>query len=182
MEVIFHGLNRNYYSYEEELYTATFPVAWAETHEPKTGPKECNNCRTYGSWNGVFIGYCSDCAEYIYEGGRGCGFKSYGEENIKTNKTKDWIRAYDTYLYGINLDDIGDTDFCDSRLLVEYYGKKEYYDEVEDDSEEKKINENIEDIEEMDEEEDDWDDFDYGFYEDRTGTYGSSCDGGYNSY
>jgi hypothetical protein len=120
LEVVYGGNKRQYYVYDGELYTKQFPISWAETHELGTGPKECLNCDTYGTWNGVFIGYCGNCAQYVYEGGRGCGFIGWGEEGVKKEGEEDWIRAFDTYLLGVNLDDIGDTDFCDSRVLVEY--------------------------------------------------------------
>jgi hypothetical protein len=123
MQVIFHGKNRQYYEYDGAYYTATFPALWAETHLPGTGPNDCEYCREqFGSWNGVFIGYCTSCAAFGYNGERGFGFYM-GEELLQpyTSKNKEkWIRASDTYLCGISLDDIGDPDiFSDSRLFVE---------------------------------------------------------------
>jgi hypothetical protein len=121
MQVTFHGKNRHYYEYEGVFYTGTFPTLWAETHLQGTGPKDCEWCRNqYGSWNGVFIGYCTTCA-HQYKGERGFGFY-LGEEWLEPyaqNNKKNWIRASDTYLCGISLDDIGDVSLCDSRLLVE---------------------------------------------------------------
>jgi hypothetical protein len=123
MQVIFHGKNRQYYEYDGAYYTATFPALWAENHLPGTGPNDCEYCLGhFGSWNGVFIGYCTTCASIGYKGERGFGFY-LGEELLKpyTSKNeKNWVRASDTYLYGISLDDIGDSRvFGDSRLLVE---------------------------------------------------------------
>jgi hypothetical protein len=71
---------RQFYSYDEELYTRTFPFVWAQTHLPGTGPKECKNCASFGSWNGVFIGYCANCASYKYKGKRGHNFSKVGNE------------------------------------------------------------------------------------------------------
>jgi len=120
------GDRSQYYSYDEELYTSTFPREWVLTHDAdNTGPKHCNNCNYYGSWNGVFIGYCGNCAIYIYKGKRGCGFKEIGKEtesfiddNTCSHLQENAIRATDTYLKNINFDEIGDVDFLDSHSLV----------------------------------------------------------------
>ncbi len=58
----FRGCVRTYYSYDDELYAGTFPEEWAKDHAPETGPKECENCRDHGFWNGVFMLYCANCA------------------------------------------------------------------------------------------------------------------------
>jgi len=124
-EQLFCGDRHNYYSYDEELYTGTFPLEWAETHLPLTGPKECGNCRFFGSWNGVFIGYCINCAIYQYKGQRGSGFIGNGVEyKITNNDWRDLLEEYqteqgvpsifETYLKNIKMDDIGDKDFIDS--------------------------------------------------------------------
>ena len=126
MQVTFYGKNRHFYDYDGEFYTATFPALWAEKHLPGTGPKECGDCKKYGSWNGVFIGYCANCAIHEYKATRGFGIR-WGEEYtesmveipIQQKRGDDWVRAFDTYLYGICLDDIGDENMCESRILVE---------------------------------------------------------------
>ena len=116
LEIVILGERRHYYSYDGELYTRTFPFEWAENHYPGTGPKECGNCSDYGCWNGVFIGYCANCAEHEYQFERGSGFIGIGKENKKTcDPTK---YAFNTYLKDIELDSIGDTDFMDSKQLV----------------------------------------------------------------
>ena len=38
------------------------------------GPVNCPNCNTYGSINGIFVGYCVNCACSDFEGKRGNGF------------------------------------------------------------------------------------------------------------
>jgi hypothetical protein len=93
----------SYYSYHGELYIKQFPIAWAKSHAPETGPEECGNCSFYGSWNGVFIGYCANCAEHIYEYRRGHGFIEHGEE-LDLDIIP--LRAMDTYLHGVKLDEI----------------------------------------------------------------------------
>lgn len=93
----------SYYSYRGELYIKEFPIMWAKNHAEGTGPEECENCSFYGSWNGIFIGYCVNCAEYIYEFQRGHGFIEHGEE---FDHDIPQLRAMDTYLYGVDLDEI----------------------------------------------------------------------------
>jgi hypothetical protein len=100
--------NGDYYSYQGQLYIKQFPKMWATSHAPETGPAECGNCNFYGSWNGVFIGYCANCAIYIYEYQRGHGFIDHGEE--LNNEDIPQLRAMDTYLYGIDLDEIKTQD------------------------------------------------------------------------
>ena len=93
----------SYYSFRGELYIKQFPIIWAKSHASETGPEECGNCSFYGSWNGVFIGYCANCAEHIYEYQRGHGFIEHGEE-LDLDIIP--LRAMDTYLHGVNLDEI----------------------------------------------------------------------------
>jgi hypothetical protein len=100
-EIINHG---NYYSYRGQLYIKQFPKMWATSHVPETGPEECNNCSYHGSWNGIFIGYCVNCAEYIYEFQRGHGFIDHGEEQ---DLDIPQLGAMDTYLKGVDLDKCG---------------------------------------------------------------------------
>jgi len=109
----FRGCVRTYYSYDDELYAGTFPEEWAQNHAPGTGPKECENCRDNGCWNGVFMGYCGNCAIHVYNGTRGKGFISPGEE-FDIPENREFESVFDTYLYDVNLHDVGDTDFCDS--------------------------------------------------------------------
>jgi hypothetical protein len=118
-QFILCGPKRNYYVYDDELYTKTFPMEWAEDHIPGTGPKDCIECKKNGFWNGVFIGYCVPCSEQYkshYEGGqtndqnlgRGNGFvNSYETSDGPASATR-------TYLSNIEREDVGDTDLFDS--------------------------------------------------------------------
>ena len=101
---------RCYYSYNDELYADTFPEEWAECHLDGTGPTDCENCAFYGSWNGVFIGYCCNCAIYDYCGTRGKGFSHPGHE-LADESNQEFLSAFDTYLKGVNHCDVGDVDF-----------------------------------------------------------------------
>jgi len=107
------GCVRTYYSYDDELYAGTFPEEWAMDHAPGTGPKDCENCRDAGGWNGVFLGYCGNCAIYEYNGTRCKGFISPGVE-LHNSYNHDYDSAFDLYLYEVNLHDVGDTDIHDS--------------------------------------------------------------------
>ena len=103
-----------YYSFNDELYAPSFPEEWVTTHLPSTGPKDCDNCAFYGSWNGVFTSYCTNCAIYEYNGTRGRGFISCGEENNETPNVLLIPSAWDTYLKDVKLHDVGDIDFNDT--------------------------------------------------------------------
>lgn len=103
-----------FYKYDTELYAPTFPLEWAKNHFPETGPECCKMCKTFGFWNGVFVGYCAKCAEQ-YKGKRGNGFIFYGEE--KTNK-KNENSAFFTYLKDVDFDKIGDKNSFDSAAVI----------------------------------------------------------------
>lgn len=127
-----------YYSFRGELYIRQFPMMWAKSHAPETGPEECANCSFYGSWNGVFIGYCANCAEHIYEYQRGHGFINHGEE-LDLDIIP--LRAMDTYLHGVNLDEIEYTP------NVEFYTMSDYEEESsESEDSEDRIDKDLEKI------------------------------------
>jgi hypothetical protein len=95
-----------YYSYDDELYTETFPREWARNHLPGTGPKECMNCRDFGSWNGVFVSYCVNCATMDYQGLRGGGVYK-----IADGEEPGIIQIKDTYMEGVDMNDIGNKEY-----------------------------------------------------------------------
>jgi len=100
-EVLYCGLEKQYYFHDGVLYTERFPVEWALSHEPETGPVGCLNCACAGSWNGIFIGYCANCAQYVYEGSRGSGFLYQGVSNYHSQQLGE--NVFSTYLRGVNL-------------------------------------------------------------------------------
>jgi hypothetical protein len=188
-EFVYHHRNGKpvYYSYDEELYCGTFPTMWAETHAEGTGPKECGNCAYYGSWNGVFLGYCANCA-YVYNGERCRGLIEVGIEN-DDNEVLDFPSIFDTYLEGVSLDDVGDTDFMDSFAVVKFEDFQTPSDESEEEIHNMTFEERYPDID-LDEVNAHYDEMcrienereeEVGFVIDREG-YGSSYDGGYDSY
>jgi hypothetical protein len=91
-------------------YDIHFPLEWA-IHPKRfddnyaSCPSDCNNCLEYGSYNGVFIGYCLNCAtEYGYE--RGNGFETYGVERSGHGR-EEKNSVWNTYLKNVKLDEIG---------------------------------------------------------------------------
>jgi hypothetical protein len=96
----------NVYLYDYQWYHEKFPKEWALYHLPETGPGQCNNCAEYGSVNGVFIGYCANCAVYCYEGSRCRGFMGDGVEHSNEYKS-----AFDTYLKGVDVTTIQHIDY-----------------------------------------------------------------------
>lgn len=93
---------RLFYILENICYDISFPLGWASEHTWFPGQKHlcgpskedysCRNCVAYGSVNGVFISYCSNCADtYEYHGcPRGCGVLFQDDSldiiNAKQNK------------------------------------------------------------------------------------------------
>jgi hypothetical protein len=91
------------YLYQGAWYHKNFPVLWAMTHEPDSGPSHCANCADFGCVNNVFIGYCANCAEYYYDGERGKGFIDNG---IEFDEYETAVSAFDTYLSGVDISQI----------------------------------------------------------------------------
>ena len=65
--------NRICYSYCGIYYANSFQDEWALNHLPKTGPHECLDCLYYGTYKGIFVDYCVNCAKNEYKGTRGSG-------------------------------------------------------------------------------------------------------------
>jgi len=83
-------------------YIDTFNPEWQLTQENDlSGPSYCENCRCYGSilQNGkdIFLGYCLNCAIYIYDGLRGPGFSGFNnKEIVKDYEYPDYLSMYKT--------------------------------------------------------------------------------------
>lgn len=90
-------------------YHRCFPAEWADSHAPETGPEQCLNCASSGCYQGQFIGYCANCADYVYHGRRGRGFVAECTELLSA-KTSKWASAYETYLSGVDF-----AQFLDAR-------------------------------------------------------------------
>jgi hypothetical protein len=100
LEEPFHFENK--YLYDYYWYHENFPVEWAMCPKDGTGPSQCENCLDYGCINGVFIGYCMNCAIYDYEGSRGRGFKDVGIEDDDT-KVMGFQSVFDSYLKDVDI-------------------------------------------------------------------------------
>ena len=98
----------DHYVFEKQKYFLCFPFEWITTMAPGSGPKSCESCRKHGIIDDIFIGFCSDCAIYIYDNQRGHGFIN-GKEDINiVEKEKSASYTYLKYtkyafpLYNIN--------------------------------------------------------------------------------
>lgn len=69
------------FTYDGIRYFLYFPYEWATSTHPGTGPKQCRSCQVHGIVDDLFIGYCSDCSNYMYDNTRGHGFV-YGKEKV----------------------------------------------------------------------------------------------------
>jgi hypothetical protein len=130
----------NVYLYDYQWYHEKFPKEWAMSHLPETGPRQCNNCAEYGSVNGVFIGYCANCAVYCYEGSRCRGFMGDGVE-----LDNEHLSAFDTYLEGVDItsiqpieyeiNDSNENNVFNQKNIIEYnendYFNADPYEDVE---------------------------------------------------
>ena len=84
----------DFYTIESYKYSNTFPKEWAQNHLEGTGPEQCGNCYDHGSRDGVFLGYCLNCADYDYNGERGPGLaegdgSAEGEGNFEGDTSVD---------------------------------------------------------------------------------------------
>jgi hypothetical protein len=73
-----------HYLYNGFWYYRKFPVEWAVSHLPSTGPKECDNCAYYGTVHDgtIFVGYCLNCATNVYKSTRGPGLPSSSSSQL----------------------------------------------------------------------------------------------------
>ena len=123
----------NFYVFKGIVYDRHFPIEWAMNpkkidNDFTCGPTDCLNCLDYGSYNGVFIGYCANCAqEYDYQ--RGNGFVDYGEE-FKHEGFYDENSVWNTYLKYVSLNEIGFLPKDVSLPKYDEYFEKEDEDEI----------------------------------------------------
>ena len=95
-----------YYTYKGIHYDIAFPLFWVLYEHPDRGPHHCENCKDYGSFRGVFIMYCMNCAsEYESDGyDVGYGAINSGVEDGGNDASK---TAWNTYLKYRQLNCIG---------------------------------------------------------------------------
>ncbi len=118
-----------YYVWDGYKYAAQFPIKWAKNHLtvgelPMSGPKECLNCRSFGSIKGVFVAYCSNCVSYIY--------KDIAPERVNSSYVADEFKHNEElwqaipYLRGVDISTIGDRREnleevqCQNQVACEY--------------------------------------------------------------
>lgn len=61
------------------IYSPNYPKEWIDmdsiislyNEDHYVGKDSCNNCKSYGCFEGVFYGLCSNCSSFIYEGKHG---------------------------------------------------------------------------------------------------------------
>jgi len=111
------------YLYNEKWYHISFPTDWAKSHEESTGPTMCENCDHFGSIEGIFLGYCANCANYIYNGERGRGFIDVGQESTDENVLC-FDSIFDTYLKDVDINQILSID--DTIIHTNYNSDDEY--------------------------------------------------------
>jgi len=128
----------NHKTYCGQKYVLTFPDEWILDELQYSG-RGCGNCKFYGSWRGVMLGYCYNCANYIYDGKRGLGFVGFGVEEIYDLERNTESAATTTYLLNIDLEKIGDIRE-NPEDTIENHNKKNYekihkiYDDMEQES------------------------------------------------
>jgi hypothetical protein len=111
-------------TYNDELYALEFPEEWMMNHKKGTGP-DCLNCLAHASWRGVLIGYCGNCATEYDGFSRGPGFCGFAVEYIVEDRPTE-NSAFNTYLDGAFLDEIGDIEFNPSDTIeahIDFYKK-----------------------------------------------------------
>lgn len=100
----------NFYVFKGIVYDRHFPIEWAMNPRKLDNdftccPIDCLNCLDYGSYNGVFIGYCANCAQ-VYDYQRGNGFIDSGiEEEGEGFNEKNSV--WNSYLKYVSLNEIG---------------------------------------------------------------------------
>lgn len=93
----------DYYMYDKQKYYIFFPYEWAQNMFPGTGPNMCDKCVLHGSKKNIFIGYCYDCANYIYDCKRGHGLINGLEDIDMVNKETSANFTYLKYTKHMNV-------------------------------------------------------------------------------
>ena len=134
--IMYRGTYGNYYEMGGIYYDINFPTNWAKEHDKKEteyGPIKCLNCFYFGHYQGVFVGYCLNCAEHLLNYERGYGLQ---DEFCTENEAIDIIDAplnsmWYKYMNNLPLYKIGDKDLHEKlqkeKDEIEQYGRKKYY-------------------------------------------------------
>ena len=122
----YRGSYGEYYSVNNINYDIHFPIEWVfqfpeheHINDIPFGPETCYHCLLNGYYNGVFIGYCVNCA-YICNYKRGNGLEYGIEREHERLDTKNSI--WNLYLQNLSsLIEIGDR-----QLQIDYDYKTHY--------------------------------------------------------
>jgi len=114
---IYRGSYGDYYEMCGIHYDANFPTDWANEHHKKEteyGPIKCLNCFYFGHYQGVFVGYCSNCAQHLFNYERGYGltdeFCSERDSNTVDDIAAPLNSMWYKYMNNSPLYKIGDKD------------------------------------------------------------------------
>ena len=66
-EPVFCGERNHIINYKGTLYCKEYPFDRILNPGTDTGPVNCNNCRVFGSWNGVHVMDCCNCVRWELE-------------------------------------------------------------------------------------------------------------------
>ena len=119
---VFQGAQGKFYLVDGQKYHIRFPIDWAHNHTYGNkqwddydllrycpGPALCENCKTYGSIRGVFVGYCCNCLQNLADNGEPRGELVAMGLGIDYLQDPDMWKKY-PYMYGVKKTDIGDED------------------------------------------------------------------------
>ena len=146
---IYRGTYGNYYVMGGIHYDVNFPTDWAKEHHKKEteyGPINCLNCFYFGHYQGVFVGYCLNCAEHLLHYERGYGLQDEFCTERDSNTVDDIAAPLNSmwykYMNNLPLCKIGDKDLYEKleqkkgeieleleeeEVEEEQYGRKKNY-------------------------------------------------------
>jgi hypothetical protein len=123
----YRGSCGEFYSVNDVNYDIHFPIEWVfqipEDIEniDKFGPETCYDCFINGYYNGVFIGYCVDCASFCnYKRGNGL-INGIEREELDHADIDAKNSIWNLYLQMVSLEEIGD-----GQLQIDYDYKLNY--------------------------------------------------------
>ena len=116
-------IEAEYYIYDNNKYFIYFPYDWAISMEVGSGPQYCKKCREHGFVDDIFIGYCSDCAIYIYDNKRGHGFINRKENINILDKETSASFTYLKYTYHAIVPDNMNKSSSEKRKRDTFYDK-----------------------------------------------------------
>ena len=109
---ICQGSKGMYYCVNNVNFDIHFPLQYAL--DMTKDDEICVNCNKYGYINGVFVGLCCGCIDTKYNSstGLGTGMEDYETQRVDETHTE-YTTIWQTYLRGIDLDQIGDDELAE---------------------------------------------------------------------